>query len=95
MAGMAVVPMPATAAFNSTSAAAPTRGSGATVGGDPLTILAGGILAAETVVDVTSSSTAVQGQMDTGQLGSSQVQSYVDRDESNAQVLSETGLQSC
>lgn len=92
---MKVVPAAASAAFETTTAATPANGLSAAVGADPLTALLSGILAGLAVVDSASTTTADQGQVAAGQLGSTQVQSYVERDDANAQALSDPGVVSC
>lgn len=92
---MSVAPGPAGAAFGNTSAVAPVSGGAAVAGADPLTVLLTGILEGLAGPDSASAISASESQSAAGYLGSSQVDSYVDRDASGAAALRSTGVNSC
>lgn len=92
---MTVVPAPAAMAFETAAATTPATSISAAAGGDPLTMLLSGILAGLSALDSTSSAVAAQNQTAAGQLGATQVQSYVDRDEAGAQTLRDPGVINC
>lgn len=91
---MSVVPGPAGAAFGLTSAvAAATNVHGAGFGADRITVEVAEALGLVSAGDTMATAVAAQIQVSAGQLGASQVQSYVDTDDMNAQSLS--GMENC
>lgn len=86
---MTVVPAPATAAFGAVSIESTQESPPSTpCGADLITGGAAAALALMEGSDSAASSAAAHDQTAAGELGTSQVQSYVDTDQANAQALS-------